>query len=326
MPVMNWKAGDKYEPGSAPGDLDKEVAAQPDEVTKHLQMPEGRLPPQHQEKLPGDETQMYPAPVFIRDYYKGAGKLTGKVALITGGDSGIGRAVAVHFAREGADVAFIYLDADMEGEDAKKTEQLIQAEGRRSFSMVGDVGDPKVCQEVVRRTVETLGHLDILVNNAGEQHRIPDIKDMKPETIERTFKTNILSHFYMSQAALEHIPEQTGCIINTSSLVAYMGEPNMMDYAATKGGVMAFTRSLAQQLLPKGIRVNAVAPGPVWTNVNMVTVPKENISTELQNLVPMKRVAQPAELAPAYVLLASEDGSFITGQTIHVNGGMPGYC
>lgn len=325
MTIANWKAGDKYEPNEAPQELDKEVAAQPDEVTKHLQMPEGRLPPQHQEKLPGSEAEMFPAPEFIRDYYKGAGKLTGKVALITGGDSGIGRAVAVHFAREGADVAFIYLDAEMEREDAEKTEQLIQAEGRKSFSMVGDVGDPKVCEEVVRRTVEKLGHLDILVNNAGEQHRIPEIKDMTPESIERTFKTNIFSMFYMSQAALPHLPEKTGTIINTASLVAYMGEPNMMDYAASKGGVVSFTRSLAQQLLPKGIRVNAVAPGPVWTNVNIVTVPKENIATELQNLVPMKRVAQPAELAPMYVLLASEDGSFITGQTMHVNGGMIGY-
>lgn len=309
-----------YKPSQQPEPYDKAIASLPDSVTKKLPMADGKLPPQHQEKQPGIESEMYPQPIYIREGYKGSDKLKGKVALITGGDSGIGRAVAVHFAREGADVGFVYRESWEDG-DAQKTEELIQAEGRKSFSLRGDAGDPKVCKEAVKKAIDTFGKLDILVNNCGEQHRLPNFLDVEPEQIERTFRTNILSHMFMAREAIPHLLETKGCIINTASLVAYIGEPNMTDYAASKGAVVAFTRSLSENYVSKGLRVNAVAPGPVWTPVNVATVPKENISTELQHFVPMMRIGQPCEIAPTFVLLASDDGSFYSGQVLHPNGG-----
>ena len=274
------------------------------------------LPPQHQEDQPGHEHEMRPEPTYITDDYQGSGKLDGKVALITGGDSGIGRAVAVHFAREGADVAIVYLNED---EDAEKTKGLIEKEGRRAITVAGDVGEKSFCQSAVEKTVSELGRLDVLVNNAAIQVMQKDIAGISEEQLVRTFRTNIFAHFFLAQAALEHMGEGSA-IVNTCSVVAFQGNPTLLDYASTKGAIIAFTRSLAVNLAEKGIRVNSVAPGPIWTPLIPASFPDDKVA-EFGQDTPIGRAGQPAEVAPAYVYLASRDGAYVTGQTIHVNGG-----
>jgi NAD(P)-dependent dehydrogenase (short-subunit alcohol dehydrogenase family) len=259
---------------------------------------------------------MRPQPEVIRKDYKGSDKLRGRVALITGGDSGIGRAVAVHFAREGADVAVVYLD---EEKDAKKTQEMVEKEGRRCLLIKGDVREEAFAKKAVKKTAAELGRLDVLVNNAAEQHPKEEISDVTAEQIERTFQTNIFGYFFFAKAAAEVLPKG-GSIINTTSVTAYRGSHHLLDYASTKGAIVAFTRSLAQNLVKKGIRVNAVAPGPIWTPLIPSTFDKEKVKTFGQD-VPMGRAGQPSEVAPAYVYLASEDGSYVTGQVLHVNGG-----
>ena len=273
-------------------------------------------PPQTQEQRPGIESEMNPTPKARRKEHVGSDKLKDKVALITGGDSGIGRAVAIAFAREGADVAIVYLN---EHDDAKKTKQLVEAEGRKCHVIAGDIGDEQVCRRAVEQTVETLGRLDILVNNAAEQHPQPSIEDISAYQLERTFRTNIFSMFHFVKAALPHL-KNGSTIINTSSVTAYRGSKHLVDYASTKGAIVAFTRSLSLMLAEKGIRVNGVAPGPIWTPLIPSTFPEEKVE-KFGGDVPMQRPGEPAEVAPCYVFLASEDSSYITGQMLHPNGG-----
>ncbi|MDB5010211.1 MAG: family oxidoreductase [Mucilaginibacter sp.] len=272
--------------------------------------------PQKQDKQPGIEGKMDPKPEFIKKNYKPAGKLNGKAALITGGDSGIGRAVSVHYAKEGADVAIVYLDED---EDAQETRQLVEAEGRQCLLIKGDVKDSQFCKEAVATTVNKLGKLNILVNNAGMQIPQKDLKDISEEQLEDTFKTNIFAYFHFASAALEHLNEGDA-IINTTSVTAYRSSPNLIDYSSTKGAITTFTRSLATNLAKKNIRVNAVAPGPVWTQLIVSTFDEEKIK-KFGSETAMERAGQPSEVGPAYVFLASDDASFITGQVIHINGG-----
>ena len=277
---------------------------------------EQTLPPQTQSDQPGDEHKMRPEPESIRADYKGSDKLKGKVALITGGDSGIGKAVALHFAREGADVALVYLD---EEKDARQTQSEVEAEGRRCLLIRGDIGDEAFCKEAVEQAVSELGKLDVLVNNAAEQHPQKSLEDITQEQLEKTFRTNIFSMFYLTKAALRHLGEGAA-IINTTSVTAYRGSPELLDYSSTKGAIVSFTRSLSGQLAEKKIRVNAVAPGPIWTPLIPATFDEEKVST-FGSDVPLGRPGQPSELGPAFVLLASDDSSYITGQVIHVNGG-----
>jgi NAD(P)-dependent dehydrogenase (short-subunit alcohol dehydrogenase family) len=278
---------------------------------------EQKQPPQHQEGQPGREHEMTPRPQSERPEYKGTGKLKGKVALITGGDSGIGRAVAILFAREGADVAISYLD---EHEDAEETTRQVEQEGRRCLAIAGDIGDEPFCRSLVDRTVKELGRLDILVNNAAEQHPKESIEEISAEQLERTFRTNIFSMFYLTRAAMPHLGEGSS-IINTTSVTAYQGNPQLIDYSATKGAIVAFTRSLSQALVGKGIRVNAVAPGPIWTPLIPATFDEQKVA-EFGGQVPMDRPGQPVEVATAFVFLASEDGSYFAGQVLHPNGGV----
>ncbi|ART62990.1 SDR family oxidoreductase [Kushneria marisflavi] len=266
---------------------------------------------------PGDEHRMQEPPEYIRDSYRGTDKLKGKIALITGGDSGIGRAVAVHYAREGADVAISYLEED---QDAEETRVLVEAEGQRCLVMKGDVGDADFCREMVDRTVSELGGLNILVNNAAEQHDWDDITQIPDEQLERTFRTNIFSHFYTVKHALAHMTAGDS-IIESSSVNAFKGNNTLIDYTATKGAIQGFMRSMAMSLVERGIRVNAVAPGPVWTPLIPATMDEEKVENFGQQ-VPMKRVGQPSEMAPAYVYLACEESSYMNGQTIHLNGGV----
>lgn len=274
-----------------------------------------QFPPQEQQ-VPGHQDEMNPKPIIIRDSYKGAEKLKGKVALITGGDSGIGQSVAVHYAREGADVAIIYLSED---DDAQKTKKLVEAEGQKCLLIRGDLRDEKFCQQSVGQVVEEFGKLSILVNNAAEQHPAKSIEQVDTELMRKTFETNIFSMFYMVQAASPHLNEGDA-IINTTSVTAVRGMPVLLDYSSTKGAILAFTRSLAKNLAEHNIRVNCVAPGPIWTPLIPSTFDAEKVA-EFGSETLFKRAGQPCEVAPAYVLLASEDGSFITGQVIHVNGG-----
>jgi len=275
------------------------------------------LPPQHQDRQPGRESAMTPKPDYA-PRFRGSGRLEGKVALITGGDSGIGRAVAVLCAREGADVAIVYLD---EGEDAKEAARLVESEGRRCVAIAGDVGRPEFCAKAVETTVSELGRLDVLVNNAAEQHPQKDMADISPEQIDRTFRTNIYGYFFMTQAALPHL-KKGASIVNTTSVTAYRGSPDLLDYSATKGAIVAFTRSLAQKLVKDGIRVNGVAPGPIWTPLIPSTFPEDKVKSFGAN-TPMQRPGQPNEVASCFLFLACEDASYITGSVLHPNGGDP---
>ncbi|MFL6623947.1 MAG: SDR family oxidoreductase [Sulfurifustaceae bacterium] len=278
--------------------------------------PQQNRPPQHQARQPGREQEMRPRPIYIREDYRGSGRLENKIALITGGDSGIGRAVAVHFAREGAHVAIVYLE---EHHDAEATRQLVEEEGRRCLVIAGDVSDEGFCYEAVNRTVQEFGALDVLVNNAAEQHAKHDLREIAAEQLVRTFRTNIFGYFFMAKAALDHLPPG-GVILNTTSVTAYAGNKQLIDYSATKGAIVAFTRSLALSLADKGIRVNGVAPGPIWTPLIPATFPPEKVET-FGSETPLGRAGQPAEVAPAYVFLACADGSYMTGQVLHPNGG-----
>lgn len=279
-------------------------------------MPTETRPPQTQSQRPGRETEMTPRPETGEDTYRGSGKLDGKVALITGGDSGIGRAVAIAFAREGADVAISYLN---EHRDAEETKQKVQETGRRAILISGDVGDEDFCRESVERTVREFGRLDILVNNAAEQHPQEDIAGITQEQLERTFRTNIFSMFYLTKAARPHLGEGS-TIINTTSVTAYRGSPHLLDYSATKGAIVAFTRSLAKALAESNIRVNAVAPGPIWTPLIPSTFSEEKVKSFGAD-TPLGRPGEPSEVAPSYVFLASTDSSYMTGQVLHPNGG-----
>jgi NAD(P)-dependent dehydrogenase (short-subunit alcohol dehydrogenase family) len=273
-------------------------------------------PPQHQDRQPGIEAEMAPRPQAEDRNYRGSGKLQGKVALITGGDSGIGRAVAIAFAKEGADVAIVYLN---EHGDAQETRARVEKEGRRCMAIAGDVGDERFCQQAVQDTIRELGRLDILVNNAAEQHPQESLDKITSEQLERTFRTNIFSFFYMTKAALTRLHEGSA-IINTTSVTAYRGSPHLLDYSATKGAIVSFTRSLAKALVGRGIRVNGVAPGPIWTPLIPATFPAERVA-DFGADVPMQRAGQPEEVAPSYVFLASDDASYMAGQILHPNGG-----
>ncbi|WP_017715928.1 SDR family oxidoreductase [Kamptonema formosum] len=273
-------------------------------------------PPQEQERRPGLESEMTPKPKSDDAQYKGSDKLRDKVALITGGDSGIGRAVAIACAKEGAKVAIVYLN---EHEDAQETKRLVGEYDRSCLLIAGDVGDEKFCQLAVQQTVDTFGHLDILVNNAAEQHPQPSIEEISAEQLERTFRTNVFSMFYLTKAALPHL-KGGSAIINTTSVTAYQGNQQLLDYSSTKGAIVAFTRSLSQALVEKGIRVNGVAPGPIWTPLIPSTFPADKVESFGQQ-VPMGRAGQPEEIAPCYVFLASDDSSYMSGQILHPNGG-----
>jgi NAD(P)-dependent dehydrogenase (short-subunit alcohol dehydrogenase family) len=273
-------------------------------------------PPQHQARQPGREKEMKPRPKVALPDYRGSGKLQGKSALISGGDSGIGRAVAVLYAREGAKVCITYLN---EHEDAKETQRLVEAEGAECLLFAGDIGSSKFCQKVIEETVKKFGALDILVNNAAEQHPQESVEKITDEQLERTFRTNIFSQFYFTRAAMKHL-QKGAVIINTTSVTAYRGSPELLDYASTKGAIVAFTRSLAKALAEKGIRVNGVAPGPIWTPLIPSTFPPDEVA-EFGTDVPLKRAGEPMEVAPCYVFLAASDSSYMTGQVLHPNGG-----
>ena len=270
----------------------------------------------HEDELPGHESGLDPKPDW-EPRYPGSSRLEGKVALVTGGDSGIGRAVAALFAREGADVAIAYL---CEHDDAEKTKAIVEKEGRKAVTIAGDLGDKNFCDQVIERTVRELGALDVLVNNAGEQHWEKDIRDISDEQLRRTFQTNIFSMFYLVQAARPHL-KQGSAIVNCTSITMYKGSELLLDYSATKGAITAFTRSLSQALVDDGIRVNAVAPGPIWTPLNPFGgQPKEKIP-DFGKDTPMGRPGQPNEVAPSFLFLACEDSSYMTGQVLHPNGG-----
>lgn len=273
------------------------------------------LPPQHQPE-PGTEGIMHPRPAYRGEDYKAAGKLDGKVAIITGGDSGIGRSVAVLFAREGANVTILYLD---QHEDAEETRRVVEAQGRRCLAIAGDVAQESTCSKVIEETLSTFGQLDILVNNAAEQHPQKRFEDISQQQWEKTFRTNVFGMFQMTQAALPHLGDGAA-IINTASVTAYKGNPMLIDYSSTKGAIVSFTRALAMHLADRGIRVNGVAPGPIWTPLIPSTFDADEVA-EFGSSVPLKRPGQPEEVAPAYVYLASRDASYVSGQIIHVNGG-----
>jgi NAD(P)-dependent dehydrogenase (short-subunit alcohol dehydrogenase family) len=278
--------------------------------------PEVQRPPQEQDRQPGIEAEMEPRPIAEDNKYRGSGKLVDKVALITGGDSGIGRAVAIAYAKEGADLVIVYLD---EHQDAEETKTQVQQERRRCLLISGDVGEEDFCQEAVKRAVSEFGRLDILVNNAAEQHPVESIEHITADQLERTFRTNIYSYFFMTKAAMKHLNKGSS-IINTTSVTAYRGSAHLLDYASTKGAIVAFTRSLAHAVLEKGIRVNGVAPGPVWTPLIPASFEADKVAT-FGSDAPMGRAAEPEEIAPSFVFLASDDGSYFTGQILHPNGG-----
>lgn len=274
-------------------------------------------PPQHQNKQPGIEAKMHPQPVYCSREYRGSGKLAGKTALVTGGDSGIGRAVAYHYALEGADVIIHYLN---EHQDAKKTRNLIEERGRRCWLIAGNLDSFASCESIVKQAREFSQDIHILVNNIAEQHPQDSLDDVSCKQFEQTFKTNMFSYFYMTKALLPFL-KAGAAIINTASITAYKGSQHLIDYSSTKGAIISFTRSLSQNLVESGIRVNAVAPGPVWTPLIPASFTAKEVA-EFGNQVPMKRAGQPAEIAPSYVFLASEDASYMTGQVLHPNGGV----
>jgi NAD(P)-dependent dehydrogenase (short-subunit alcohol dehydrogenase family) len=273
------------------------------------------LPAQKQDNQPGREDEMRPQPDY-EPKFPGCGRLKDKVALITGGDSGIGRGVAVAMAREGAKIAIAYLE---EHKDADETVKAVEAEGSRAIKMAGDVGDEKFCRDSVEKTVKEFGRIDILVNNAAEQHETEDFREIEAKQIERTFRTNIFSFFFMAKHALRHM-KKGASIINTTSVTAYKGHKMLLDYSATKGAIVTFTRSLSEALVKDGIRVNAVAPGPIWTPLIPASFEPERVAKHGAS-APMERPGQPNEVAPCFVFLASEDASYISGQVLHPNGG-----
>jgi NAD(P)-dependent dehydrogenase (short-subunit alcohol dehydrogenase family) len=279
-----------------------------------IEMPR-EIPPQHQNRQPGIEQQMEPRPVYDTDD-PGLARLDGKVALITGGDSGIGRAIAIMFAKEGANVAIVYLD---EHEDAAETAEAVRKYGKEALLIPADISQEVNCKNAVEKTLEKFGHLHILVNNAAVQYEQKDIQDITAQQWEYTFRVNIFSYFYLSKYAVPYLKEGSS-IINTTSVTAYKGNEVLIDYSATKGAIVSFTRSLSQSLIKKGVRVNAVAPGPVWTPLIPASFNNEKVSQFGKN-IPMERPAQPVEIAPCYVFLASKEGAFITGQVLHPNGG-----
>ncbi|MGH6769183.1 MAG: SDR family oxidoreductase [Xanthobacteraceae bacterium] len=272
-------------------------------------------PAQKQDRQPGRENEMRPLPDY-EPKFPGAGKLKDKVALITGGDSGIGRAVAVAMAREGAKIAIVYLE---EHKDAEDTVRLVAEEGSEAIKFAGDVGDEEFCNQVVDDTVKSFGRLDILVNNAAEQHEVDDPLDLTAQQIEKTFRTNVFSYFFLTKAALRHM-RKGASILNTTSITAFRGHKTLLDYSATKGAIVTMTRSLSEVLTDKGIRVNAVAPGPIWTPLIPASFDAEKTARHGSS-APMERAGQPNEVAPCYVFLASEDASYISGQVLHPNGG-----
>jgi NAD(P)-dependent dehydrogenase (short-subunit alcohol dehydrogenase family) len=273
-------------------------------------------PPQHQRRQPGREHKMKPRPQAEDEKHRGSGKLQGKVAIITGGDSGIGRAVAIAFAKEGADVSIVYLE---ERTDANETKRLVGKHGSKCLLIEGDVGEEEFCRKAITQTVKEFGKLDILVNNAAEQHPQDSIGKITEKQLEQTFRTNIFSFFFMAKAALKHL-KKGAAIINTTSVTAYKGSPHLLDYSSTKGAITSFTRSLSQALAGKCIRVNGVAPGPIWTPLIPSTFSAKDVET-FGSDVPLGRAGQPEEIAPSYVFLASDDSSYMTGQVLHLNGG-----
>ena len=272
-------------------------------------------PEQSQRKRPGIESSMIPLPESSAPSASRR-KLQGRVALITGGDSGIGRATAIAFAAEGASIAIVYLN---ETKDSLETQRLVEARGAKCLRIRANIGDERQCRKVVQKAVQAFGRLDILVNNAAEQHPKEDIQEITSQQLERTFRTNIFSMFYLVKAVLPHMPEE-GSIINTTSVTAYRGSAHLLDYSATKGAIVAFTRSLSQALAPRKIRVNAVAPGPIWTPLIPSTFPRKKVKT-FGSDVPLGRAGEPNEVAPSFVFLASSDASYMTGQVLHPNGG-----
>ncbi|MFL9840310.1 SDR family oxidoreductase [Sphingomonas sp. ST-64] len=271
----------------------------------------------HEDSLPGEERALDPKPQW-QPRYPGSGRLEGKVALITGADSGIGRAVAALFAREGADVAILYLLEDADADDTKK---IVEAEGRRAITIKADVGSKKMCDRAVEQVIDAFGRLDILINNAGEQHPDQDIRDITEEQLTRTFQTNIFGMFYLVQAALPHLKEGSA-IVNCTSVTMYQGSKELLDYSSTKGAITAFTRSLSENLVSKGIRVNAVAPGPIWTPLNPCGGASPEKLEHFGEDTPMGRPGQPNEVAPAFLFLACDDASYMSGQVLHPNGGI----
>lgn len=275
-------------------------------------------PKQHQDRQPGFEHEMKPLPEYLNTKYQGSGKLKGKVAIVTGGDSGIGRAVSLYFAKEGANVAILYLN---EQEDAEKTKQLVEAEGSQCQLYNGDIGGAEFCDTTVHKILEDFGQIDVLVNNAAVQYPQTELTAITNEQLEKTFRVNFFSYVFMAKAVLPHLKKGSS-IINTSSVTAYQGNEQLIDYSSTKGAITAFTRSLAKSVVSQGIRVNGVAPGPIWTPLIPASFEKQKVA-EFGSTNPMGRPGQPYEVAPAYVYLASEDASYVTGQMIHVNGGIP---
>jgi NAD(P)-dependent dehydrogenase (short-subunit alcohol dehydrogenase family) len=283
--------------------------------TRNDRMDEHTLPPQHQPQQPGIESRMHPRPV-AEDDRPGCGRLRDKIALITGGDSGIGRAVAIAYAKEGAHIVFTYLN---EHSDAEETKRRVERHGVRCVAISGDLGDELACQRAVQTAVDAFGRVDILVNNAAEQHPQESIEDISAEQLERTFRTNIFAYFFMVKAALKHMAPGSA-IINTTSVTAYKGNPKLLDYSATKGAIVAFTRSLSASLVEQGIRVNAVAPGPIWTPLIPASFDAKRVS-QFGSDTPMGRPGQPNEVASCFVFLASADSSYMSGQILHPNGG-----
>lgn len=279
-------------------------------------IPKPTFPPQHQDRQPGIESLMNPLPIFEDNNSYGSGKLEGKVAIVTGGDSGIGRAVAIAYAKEGADLIIVYLD---EHSDAQATQARVQGLGKQCILMSGDIGEEGFCNQVISNTLTHFGHIDILVNNAGEQHVQKSLLDITAQQLERTFRTNIFSCFYLTKAALPHL-KSGAAIINTASITAYQGHDQLIDYSASKGAIVSFTRSLSESLAQQGIRVNGVAPGPVWTPLIPASFSADQVVT-FGSTTPMQRAGQPKDIAPAYVFLASNDSSYMSGQILHVNGG-----
>lgn len=275
------------------------------------------FPKQHQDIHPGIEKDMSPEPIFDNPEYIATGKLKNKVALITGGDSGIGKAVAIIYAKEGADIAIVHFNEDS---DATKTKQIIESLGRKCLIIKGDIKNEDVCIDIVNQVINEYGHLNIVVNNTAVQHVQNSIEDITASQLEETFKTNVFSFFYITKEAIKHL-QKDDVIINTTSVTAYEGSKNLIDYSSTKGAIVSFTRSLALSLVEKGVRVNAVSPGPVWTPLIPSSFNEEHVKTFGSN-TPMKRAAQPVELAPAYLYLASDDSTYVTGQVIHINGGV----